>query len=57
MASIRQMIKQLEKRRGAIGRERDKLRDILGEWSDLADNCDTAYEDIDHAIDTLSQHA
>ncbi len=57
MTTIRQMIKQLETRRDAIGRERDKLRELLSDWADLADNCDSAYEDIDHAIDALSQHA
>ena len=57
MARIKQLIKQLEKRRDAIGKERDKLRELLSEWADLADTCDCAYEDIDHAIDSLSQYA
>ncbi len=57
MASIKQIIKQLERRRDAIGKERDKLRELLSEWADLADTCDSAYEDIDRAIDALSQYA
>ena len=48
---------ELEKRRTAIGVERDKLRELIGEWEDLANSCDTAYDCIDRAIQALSEYA
>lgn len=47
----------LEKRRDAIGAERDKLRELIGEWEDLADSCDTAYDCVNRAIWALSEYA
>lgn len=57
MASKRQItgwIKTLEKRKEAIGKERDKLRDIISEIEELAETCDLAHEDLTHAIESLS---
>jgi hypothetical protein len=54
MATI---VKQLEKRRDMIGKERDKLRDLAGEVSDLLEPTERAWDDIQSAIDTLSEQA
>jgi hypothetical protein len=57
MASKRQIagwIKTLEKRKEAIGKERDKLRDFISEVEELAETCDRAHEDLTSAIDSLS---
>ena len=57
MASKRQItgwIKVLEKRKEAIGKERDKLREFLSEVGELAETCDRAHEEIESAIDALS---
>ncbi len=46
----------LEKRRDAIGTERDKLRELISEWEDLADSCDIAYDCVNRAIRALSEY-
>ena len=48
-------IKELEVRKAAVAAERDKLRDFIGEAEELAENCDTAADDIQSAIDKLSE--
>lgn len=51
----KQWIKHLEKHQKAIGIERDKLRETIGEMEDLADSCQDAYDNIQYAIDRLSE--
>lgn len=53
--TINNAIKQIEKRMLAVGKERDKLDDMIGELEHLKDNCRTAYEDLQHARDALSE--
>ncbi len=53
--TINNAIKQIEKRMVAVGKERDKLDDLIGELEHLKDNCRTAYEDLEHARDALSE--
>ena len=50
-------IVQLEKRRDAIGAERDKLREIVEECEGLEDTCNRAHEALEQAIDALSELA
>jgi hypothetical protein len=47
--------RQLLKRQKEVGALRDKIRDDLSEMEDLQDTCQTAYEDIQRAIDSLSE--
>jgi len=54
---IATMIKQLEKHRDRIGKERDSLREFLDEVESLKETCDRAYEGIQCAIDALSEQA
>lgn len=53
--TIRDALKQIEKRMIAVGLERDKLDDLIGELDHLKDNCQTAYDDLQHARDALSE--
>lgn len=53
--TINNAIKQIEKRMVAVGKERDKLDDLIGELEHLKDNCRTAYDDLQHARDALSE--
>lgn len=50
-------IKILEVRRDAVGRERDKLAAVMDELSDLKECCDTAWDDLQRACDSLSELA
>lgn len=50
-------IKQLEKRQKAIGVERDKLREALGQMEELEECCQRAYDDLQNAIEALSELA
>ena len=51
----KQFLKKIEESKTRIAKERDKLRDLIGEIEGLADNCDTAVEDLEHAADSLSE--
>jgi hypothetical protein len=51
------MIKLIEKRRDAIGKERDKLNELIGELEALRDCCDRAWDDLQNAADALSEQA
>ena len=53
--SMKAALKQIEKRMVAVGVERDKLDDLIGELGHLKENCDTAYDDLHHARDALSE--
>lgn len=58
MANKRQIdgwIKSLEKRKTAIGKERDRLSAWLMEIDQLIETCERAYEDVQAAIDALSE--
>lgn len=48
-------LKELEKRKEAIGKERDKLRDFVHEYESLLEVTEEALGDIDQAIDKLSE--
>lgn len=55
--NVKRLMATLEKRRVAIGAERDKLRDIISEYLDLAETCERAADDLQNAIDALSELA
>lgn len=57
MMKLATMIKQLEKHRDKIGKDRDALRDFLDEVESLKETCDRAYEDLQCAIEALSEQA
>lgn len=51
------MIKLIEKRRDAVGKERDKLDAMVDELMALRETCDAAWHDLQSAIDHLSEQA
>mgnify|MGYP001614067656 CR=1 FL=1 len=53
--NIKQIVKGLEKRRTAVGVERDKLRDLQSEVTDLEETCERAYDALGEAINALSE--
>ena len=48
-------IKKIDAQMKAVGKERDKIDELIGELTDLMDNCDTAYQALWHARDALSE--
>lgn len=54
-AIVNRTIKKLEKEKELLGKRRDSLRALLSEIEDLAEHCDTAIEDLERAVDSLSE--
>lgn len=48
---------QIIKRQIQVGKVRDAIREDIADMEDLADNCDEAYENMQRAIDALSELA
>ena len=53
--TINNAIKQIQKRMDAVGKERDKLDDLISELEHLKWNCEEAYENLQRARDALSE--
>lgn len=51
------VIKQIEKRRDAVGKERDKLDAMIGDLDALRATCDEAWDYLQRARDVLSEQA
>ena len=49
------MIKEIEKRMVAVGKERDKIDEIIGNATDLKESCERAYDALQEARDALSE--
>jgi hypothetical protein len=49
------IVKKLQKRLTAIGKERDRLRDLEDEVLTLKESCEEGYDNLERAIDALSQ--
>ena len=54
---IATMVKQIEKRRDAVGKERDRLDDLIGDLTGLRESCERAWDDLQRARDALSEQA
>ena len=54
---IERWIKVLEAKRVKVGRVRDDLASVVSEMEQLRENCETAYYDLQSAIDALSELA
>jgi len=48
-------IKEIEKRKEAIGKERDKLRELIEEADELSECCDETIELLEDAANKLSE--
>ena len=55
--NTRVWIKQLEKHHMAVGAERDKLRETISQMEELEECCSRAHDDLQNAIDALSELA
>lgn len=51
----KQIIKFLNTRKKNIGIERDKLREVISELEALEEDCETAMQDLESCVDTLSR--
>ena len=56
MKDLKAAIKALEACKKKIAVERDKMREIVEEYSNIIDSCDDAERDFQAALDTLSQY-
>lgn len=52
---IKSLIKKIETAKTKIGIQRDILRDLTDEVSQIVEDCQEAEYDLIHATDTLSQ--
>ncbi|MFA5340279.1 MAG: hypothetical protein WC332_00740 [Clostridia bacterium] len=53
---LKNLVKQIEKHKNNIAKERDALNDLISEFEDIAYNCDSAGHSLQEAIDELSQY-
>jgi len=52
---ISELIKEIQLAMDRVGVERDRIDDIISNAEQLRDNCQTAYDDLWHARDALSE--
>jgi chromosome segregation ATPase len=52
---IKSLEKQLRDCSARISKERDRIRELLSEYEEIAGHCDEAVNDMEHAAETLSQ--
>jgi predicted nucleic acid-binding Zn-ribbon protein len=55
MKEIKLAIQKIENEKILLAKRRDSMRDLLDELEELVGNCDRAIEDMDHAVDALSE--
>ena len=55
--TYKRMIREIEKRRDAVGAERDKLDYLIAELEGLKSSCERAWDDLQSARDALSELA
>jgi uncharacterized coiled-coil DUF342 family protein len=52
---ITALMKQIDKRKDAVSKERDKIDDLIGDLQSLKEDCDEAYDALQTARDALSR--
>ena len=55
MKTKKGLICQLENAKVRIGKERDKLREVMDDYDDLLESVNRAHEALDECITTLSE--
>jgi RNase adaptor protein for sRNA GlmZ degradation len=50
------LIKEIKKRMERIAKERDALRELLQDVESVIDSSDTAYRELERAVDRLSEY-
>lgn len=53
--NVKKVLSELDKRKKSIAVQRDKLRDLGYEIANMEDNCSDAIENIERAIDAMSE--
>ena len=53
--TIKKTIARLEKEKNMLAKRRDSMREFLSEIEELDENCASAIEDLECAIDKLSE--
>lgn len=53
---VSRLIKDFEGIKKRIARERDKLREAIGEMEEIADDCDASLTSLQEAVDALSKY-
>jgi len=56
MKSIKQITRSLEVRKVKLAKLRDELRELETDLSQYAENAESAYDDLEHCVDTLSMY-
>ena len=51
------IVRQIDKRRDAVGKERDRLDDMIGDLEALRETCNEAWDCLQRARDALSEQA
>jgi hypothetical protein len=54
--TVASLSKRIDACKARIGAERDKLRDLIDDATEIESNCDEAIEDLDSAVDKLSRY-
>lgn len=54
--TVARLIKDVEKQKERIGRERDKLRDLTSELESILEDCDDAVANLEAAADAMSKY-
>lgn len=52
---LKRLLAQIEKIKKRIAADRDELRDVIASAEDLADCCERGHDDLERAIDALSE--
>ena len=55
--TVASLLRQIEICKTRIGEERDKLRALIDDADELAENCDEAIDSMDDAVTKLSELA
>lgn len=51
----KKIVKEIDKRMKGVAAERDKLDNLIADLSDLREDCDEAWDHLQHARDVLSE--
>ena len=52
---LKTIIKKIELHKTRIAKERDQLRDLIMELEGLEESCASAHDDLEYAVDKLSE--
>jgi uncharacterized coiled-coil DUF342 family protein len=53
---VAKLVRDIDRCKGKIAAERDKLREILSEVESIVEDCDEAHDELEAAVDCLSKY-